>query len=174
MAERDDDKDYDKAIAKYDAMAGNETLQVIFGAPADALEVTNINVNDADESQVYIMVTGPEAEQLKKAANKELSILYFHAKPAEFINRETGEVRNGVRCVMVGEDGVPYSTSSPSAMRSIASHAKVNKLDGRFDPPFQCTVKLSGQSPREFLTLIPKMDKDALTRALGKKAKPRK
>jgi hypothetical protein len=174
MISNDDGDKPTTAIGKYEPPAGGETLAAIFGVGHDSWEVTNIDVNDHDESQVYILATGPEAEQLKKQANKQLAIVYFHAKPAEFIDRESGEVRNGVRCVMVDQDGTPYSTSSPSAMRSLASHAKVNKLKGRFDPPFECTVKLSGQSPREFLTLSPVIDKDALTRALGKKAKPRK
>lgn len=172
--ENDKDKEYDKAIGKYDALVGGETLQAIFGAPADAVELTNIDVNDADQAQVYILATGPEAEQLKKSVNKELRIVFFHAKPAEFIDRESGEVRNGLRCVIIDADGTPYSTSSPSAMRSVAAHNKAHPKGGRFDPPFECHVKLSGQAPREFLTLVPKVDREALTRALGKAAKPRK
>lgn len=158
------------ALAEREQMTEG-TLQQFFGPVGDPYERTNLNPADETESLLYLAAVGGETLKLSQLKESELNIVFFHAKTAEFVNRKTAEVTNGIRCVFIDDQGVVYSTTSVSAIRTIAAKARMGGGLQRWDPPLKVKKEMHGEVGGQYITLSPIIDAAMLKAAVSGKRK---
>lgn len=82
--------------------------------------------NEEEKIALYNAVNSPE-KKLKDCINMELPIRHIYAETCKFLSKETGELIPGVRLVLIGSDGVTYSSCSKGVFNSLT---KIFKLFG--------------------------------------------
>jgi hypothetical protein len=109
----------------------NNELEIVAKASTDIVDgtrfVTSINT-DTPEGAVEIFNALSDAEDIRDHLGETLEIVHFAAEPAEFED-ENGEVRAGVRTVLITKDGLALQSGSDQLVRSL------NRLFGIFGTP---------------------------------------
>lgn len=106
-------------------------LEIITKPATDIVDgtrfVTSINTN-TPEGAIEIFNALSDAEDIRDYLGETLEIVNFAAEPAEFED-EDGEVRQGVRTVLITKDGKALQSGSDQLVRSL------NRLFGIFGTP---------------------------------------
>lgn len=106
-------------------------LEIITKPSTDIVDgtrfVTSINTN-TPEGAIEIFNALSDAEDIRDHLGETLEIVNFAAEPAEFED-ENGEVRQGVRTVLITKDGKALQSGSDQLVRSL------NRLFGIFGTP---------------------------------------
>ena len=109
----------------------NNELEIITKPSTDVVDgtrfVTSINTN-TPEGAIEIFNALSDAEDIRDYLDETLEIVNFAAEPAEFED-ENGEIRRGVRTVLLTKDGKALQSGSDQLVRSL------NRLFGIFGTP---------------------------------------
>lgn len=76
------------------------------------------HLDHAQRVQVYNGLNAPD-RKLSEIINEVIELQNFHVVRTEYVDDETGELREGVRITLFAADGTTYYTSSEGVLQSL-------------------------------------------------------
>lgn len=71
-----------------------------------------------EEKVAFFNAVNAPTDRLKSAVNMTLEVKDIYAEQCQFVNKETGEVTNGIRIVFITADGKSYQSASQGVFTS--------------------------------------------------------
>ena len=109
--------------------------------------------SNTEDGQLSLMDAITNAEPLNEHLGETINLVHFVAQAVEFAN-EKGEMEEGVRCILIDEDGSAYAALSDGVRRSIETFIGVKGDPANWSAPLPVqAVEKKGRSGFRFMTL---------------------
>ena len=108
---------------------------------ADKKEYCSMVCSTMEEKKMlFNAITNPNA-RLKDMINMEIDLRHVYAETCNFVSREDGTVQEGVRMVLITDDGSSYQCASKGVFNSITKLFKIVGEPNTWDGAVKIRVK---------------------------------
>lgn len=101
-----------------------------------------------ERKRVFNAVNTPD-KVLRDYINKTINLRDVFAEQCNFVDRESGEVKPGVRIVLIDDEGVSYSTSSTGIFTGLSKLFNIYGTPDCWTEPVPITIKQISRSAKQ-------------------------
>lgn len=118
---------------------------------ADSSHATycSIVANTPEERKHVFNVVNKPDKVLRDYINKTINLKDVFAEQCEFVDKESGEVKPGVRIVLIDDEGVSYSTCSIGIFKGLSKLFSIYGTPDCWAEPIPITIEQNNRSAKQ-------------------------